>query len=196
MADLADSYDKRLLHVAPAKRYILTGAPGSGKTSVINKLSTRGFSTVPEAATTVIVQAQHEGVVAPWKNADFINTITLLQRQRQLDALSGLQFYDRSPICSYALSRYLGFPPSLCLIDEINRIVHEKIYEKQVFFVVNLGFMVNTQVRQISFQDALRFEYLHIEAYQEWGYEMIMIPVASVEERCERILQEVCRLSR
>lgn len=183
------------LRVPPAKRYILTGTPGSGKTSVINELAARGYTTVPEAATALIAQAQQAGMKAPWENPEFIDTIIRLQQKQQRETSSEYQFYDRSPICSYALSRYLGCPPSTCLMDEIDRVVNGSVYEKQVFFMANLGFIVNTEARRISFEDALQFERLHRQAYQEWGYQMIRVPVASIHERCDKIVKAVCRFS-
>jgi predicted ATPase len=196
MPDFAHLYNTVPLAISPTKRYILTGTPGSGKTSVINALAARGYSTVQEAATAAIAEAQQNGVAAPWQYPEFIDTIVHLQQQRQRNVSSGLQFYDRSPICSYALARYLGFLPSTCLMNEIERMATESVYEKQVFFLANLGFIVNTEARRISFQDALKFERQHEEAYQEWGYQMIKVPVAPVDERCDQILKEVCRLSR
>ena len=43
------------------RRYILTGAPGSGKTSILRALGARGYSVVSEAATDVIADEQAHG---------------------------------------------------------------------------------------------------------------------------------------
>ena len=40
------------------KRYILTGAPGSGKTAILRQLEREGFGVVDEAATDVIALEQ------------------------------------------------------------------------------------------------------------------------------------------
>ena len=37
------------------KRYILTGTPGSGKTTILHKLKSQGFRVVEEAATDIII---------------------------------------------------------------------------------------------------------------------------------------------
>ena len=44
------------------RRFIITGAPGAGKTSIVRQLELDGFSVVEEAATDVIV-ATHALVV-------------------------------------------------------------------------------------------------------------------------------------
>jgi predicted ATPase len=86
------------------RRYILTGAPGSGKTSVINQLNDMAYFCVAEAATDVISAEQLKGVVEPWQDPSFIDKIVELQklRQKNSEIRNALQFYDRSPICTYA----------------------------------------------------------------------------------------------
>ncbi len=96
----------------------MTGTPGSGKTSIIRWLELAGYFVVEEAASDIIALRQAQGVPEPWTRPAFIEDITNLQKQRQMqtsDFASGLQFYDRSPICTYALSTYLGFPISTTL---------------------------------------------------------------------------------
>lgn len=174
------------------KRYILTGAPGSGKTSVIHEIRKNGYSVIEEAATDVIGQEQSLGNIEPWKHLDFIDKIVDLQKYRQVAAdqfESGLQFYDRSPICTYALAEYLKFKPSDYLMDEIKRIQDKGIYEKTVFFIDNLGFIENTDARKISFEDSLRFEKIHKDAYARFGYESVHIPLGSIFERIATILK-------
>ncbi len=176
------------------QRYILTGTPGSGKTTIIRELQSRGFAVVEEAATDVIALEGAKGNPDPWKRPDFIDQITRLQRQRQL-ASSTLpntwQFYDRSPICTYALSRYLGYVPSAYLLEEIQRIEHAKVYQKQVFFLENLGFCEPTEARKITFAEALLFETIHAEVYSSFGYELIKIPASPLLARVARILEIV-----
>ncbi len=174
------------------KRYILTGTPGSGKTSIIRELKSRGFLVVEEAATDVNALELMNGNAEPWRLPDFIDKIVRLQRQRQVEALAHpgeLQFYDRSPICTYALSRHLGYAPSACLLEEMERIKREGIYQKQVFFIENLGFCEPTEVRKISFEDALAFEKIHLDVYAPFGYDLIKIPAYSVAERVQKIME-------
>lgn len=174
------------------KRYILTGTPGCGKTSIIRALEMTGASVVDEAATDLIAYKQMQGDLAPWERLKFIDDIIQLQKHRQIDMCSNysdLHFYDRSPICTYALALYLGFDPSTNLMNEIERIHKHHIYEKRAFFVENLGFITNTDARKISFEDSLRFEQVHFDAYKKFDYECVIIPAGTVVERVEIILR-------
>lgn len=174
------------------KRFILTGTPGSGKTSILQALGDQGYTTIPEAATDVIAFEQAQGIDAPWQNPKFLNQIVTLQKERQKQAVSGeIQFYDRSPLCTLALARYLGFDPPSLLMEEIERIQSQSIYETTVFFIENLGFITPTNARQISFEESLKFEKIHLEVYQEFGYTCLTVPPGTIRERVETILKNV-----
>lgn len=171
-------------------RYILTGTPGSGKTSIIRFLKMHGYCTVEEAATDIIYIEQTQGNKEPWVHPGFIDQIIDLQKQRQMTATTGkIQFYDRSPVCTYALSKYLGYEPSIKLLAEIKRIKRLKIYRKEVFFIENLGFCEPSKARKITFAEALRFEQIHKESYKSFGYKCIKIPPLSITERTKIILE-------
>jgi len=47
------------------KRFIVTGAPGSGKTSILRILEQGGYAVVDEAATDVIAAEQAQGTDQP-----------------------------------------------------------------------------------------------------------------------------------
>src|SRR5260370_14765667 len=142
------------------KRYILTGTPGSGKTSLLHERKRQGYWVVEEAATDVIAREQGLGNSEPWVQADFIDSIVRLQKQRQLEASTSpddLHWYDRSPICTLALSRYLGYPASASLGEELERIAREGIYQRRVFFLETPGFCSPTAARENSVLQSLLF---------------------------------------
>ena len=174
------------------KRYILTGTPGSGKTSILHELKSQGYQVVEEAATDVIAMEQIRGNSEPHLRPDFIDAIVRLQKQRQIETAmypDELQVYDRSPICTLALSRYLGYPPSPYLLEEMERIERENIYQRKVFFIENLGFCQPTEARKISFEESLIFEKIHAETYSSLGYDLIKIAPESLLERVHRIME-------
>jgi predicted ATPase len=172
------------------RRFVLTGAPGAGKTAIIRQLELDGFSVVEEAASDVIALAQARGVGSPWEDPSFIDTIVGLQRQRQVRVScrpDGVEFHDRSVICTAALATYLGYSASDVLLRELQRVTVAAIYEKRVFFVRNLGFITPSAARRISFEEALRFERIHEETYRNLGFELVYIPPGSLSDRVSAI---------
>jgi len=168
------------------RRFIITGAPGAGKTAIIRQLELDGFSVVEEAATDVIAAAQAQGTVQPWTHPSFIDAVTNLQRDRQIRASyqpDEVQFHDRCAVCTAALAAYLGYPYSPILASELKRVKEEAIYQNRVFFIRNLGFITPSEARRISFDDTVRFEKIHEETYRGLGFDMVSVEPGSLGER-------------
>jgi len=176
------------------RRFIVTGAPGAGKTAIVRQLELDGFGVVEEAATDVIAAAQAHGTPEPWTQPAFIDAVARLQRDRQIRAShqpDPLQFHDRSVVCTAALAVYLGYPVTPFLAGELDRIRRDAIYETRVFFIRNLGFVTPTEARRITFEETVRFERIHEETYRDLGFELIPIEPASVAERVRLIAASV-----
>ena len=170
------------------KRYILTGAPGAGKTTLIRRLADLGHAVVEEAATDVIADRQGAAVAEPWTEPDFVARIARVQGERRRAATAPVQFHDRSPVCTYALALHLGRPVPVELQAELDEVAAGDVFERRVFFVRNIGFVEPTAARRISFADSLAFEAVHERAYRDLGFELAEIAAASVDDRVVRIL--------
>jgi len=178
--------------VMPA--YILTGTPGAGKTAVLRLLETLGYPVVEEAATDVIALGNALGAEEPWRDHAFIDKVIALQRQRQDAAQSSgsaVVFFDRSPVCTLALSRYLGRAASHLLIREVDRVLAAGTYQTTVFFIRNQGFVQPTAARRISFAESLAFERIHEQTYRDLGFRLVDVPTGPLTERVALVQQIV-----
>jgi predicted ATPase len=182
-------------NVIGMKRYILTGAPGAGKTSILRQLELDGFSVVEEAATDVIALRQANGIAEPWTHPEFLDAVVHLQQARERRAYclpDPVQFHDRSVVCTAALADYLGFARPDCLLQQLQRLKEEHVFERRVLFARNLGFISPTEARRISYEETVRFEKLHEQAYREFGFDIISIAPASVANRVREIKRLLC----
>lgn len=168
------------------KRYILTGAPGSGKTSVGLGLRRRGYAVVDEAVTDLITDAQAAGVDEPWLGAHFVDDVVTLQRGRQIASVAAgvsVQVFDRSPLCTLALARYLDLPLTPVLAAEVTRVTRDRVYEPVVFLIRPLGLLEPTPARRISYPDALTFQAVHEAVYREHGFRLVDVDPGPVDQR-------------
>lgn len=175
-------------------RYILTGAPGAGKTAAIRQLEVEGFGIVEEAATDMIALWQANGIAEPWTHAEFIDAVVKLQRTRErrsADCKDSVQFHDRSVVCTAALADYLGVARPQRLIDELQRVLTLKVFEPKVLLLKNLGFVTPTEARRISYEETVRFEQIHERVYRSLGFEIIWIRAGSLSDRIQEIKLEL-----
>jgi predicted ATPase len=73
------------------------------------------------------------------------------------------------------------------LADELERVRQEGIYDNRVFFIRNLGFITPTDARRISFEETVRFEKIHEEAYRGFCFELVSIEPGTLTERVSTI---------
>jgi predicted ATPase len=187
-----NTVQEALAEPARLKRYVLTGAPGGGKTVILRQLELGGFRVVEEAATDMIALLQAQGHREPWSRHSFIDEVAGLQRIRLMQSSycpGEVQFHDRSIFCTAALADYLGYPRSLALTQELERVAAEGWFQPQVFFVRSLGFVTATEARRISLEDAMRFERIHEDVYREFGFQMWDVLPSSPSDRAARIQQ-------
>jgi predicted ATPase len=172
------------------KRYVLTGAPGAGKTVIIRQLELDGFSVVEEAATDIIGLWQAKGIAEAWCHPEFIDAIVSLQqtRERKSAGLPDLvQFHDRSVVCTAALADYLRVPRPPSLVGELRRIETQNVFHRSVLLLRNLGFVTPTEARRITYEETVRFEQIHERTYRELGFDIVSIGPASVSDRVREI---------
>ena len=132
----------------------MTGAPGTGKTSILRSLENLGYAVVEEAATDVIAAEHAQGNLEPWRDPPFIDAIVRLQSHRQHERVregAAVQVHDRSAVCTLALARWMDYPVTAELREAVAQVAEEGLFDRRVFFVRPLGFCEPTPARRISY---------------------------------------------
>jgi predicted ATPase len=82
------------------KKYVITGGPGIGKTTIIELLAMKGYKIVPEAARMIIEEEKLvESDAVPWKNLQLFQE-KVAARQLELESVvkGDVIFLDRGII--------------------------------------------------------------------------------------------------
>jgi predicted ATPase len=164
---------------------VITGAPCSGKTSVIADLARRGFGVVPEAARAHIDTELRKGrpLLAIKSDPRRIESLIFkakLRIEARLPADEPL-FLDRALPDSIAYYLLEGLDPA-----EPRRQSLRTRY-RRVFLFERLDF-VKDPVRSEDSRTAARIERLIAAAYRELGYAIVRVPVLPIPARTEFIL--------
>ena len=116
------------------KRILISGAPGTGKTSIINELSNKGYPCHREISREIISnQIAIQGKITPWQDLEAFSQIVLKKRMTQFDeATEEIEFYDRGIIDVIAYMR----KEDLIINPEWIRLAKEYRYFNKVFMAI------------------------------------------------------------
>lgn len=181
-------------HSSPPKEtnwYVITGAPCSGKSSVILALARRGFNVVHETARAYIDAQLASGRTLAEIKSDILSfeRHILFEKVRIEDALPRRQvhFLDRAVPDSVAYYQIEGLGR-----EEPQRYSHCVRY-KGIFLFERLAFETDA-VRTEDNALAERIEHLLEKCYRQLGYTVMRVPVMSIEKRVEWVLKNSCAM--
>lgn len=169
-----------------AKRIILTGGPGAGKSSLLEALRGKGFACRKEAARRVIEQHYSKNYT-PWGDRQSFLREVCAQIQKDLqEPIHGLTFCDRGmPDClAYAREACLPVPELLHTFDPF------AYYHRQVFVLPPwLQIYCRETARQQEFTEAVSLYHSIVSTYEAYGFQLIEVPPLPVEERTAFVLR-------
>ncbi|GAA0952026.1 AAA family ATPase [Nonomuraea longicatena] len=173
-------------------RVVLTGGPGSGKSTLVGRLRDRGYTGTEEAGRAIIQdQSAIDGPALPWRDKDLFAELMLSWELRSYRAAEqGTVFFDRAVPDVVGYLRLEGRP----VPAHVHAAALRYRYHPQVFVAPPWPEIYrNDAERRQSPEVAERTHAAVSAAYVDYGYELVPLPMTPVEERLEFILEELGR---
>jgi predicted ATPase len=170
------------------KRIVITGGPGSGKTTLINHIKRLGYSTMEEVSREIINEARKEGIdqlflTDPMLFSQKLLESRLLQFEKAKELDTDYVFYDRATPDITAYMDFIGSQYSA----EFEKPCYTHLYD--CVFLLPPWELIYTKdnERYETFTQAKKIYKSLCDGYKKYGYTIIEVPQASIEQRWDFI---------
>ncbi len=169
-------------------KYVLTGGPRTGKTTLLRYFSKIGYKTVQEAATLLIREHIENKTEPPWRNPKQFQQ-NIFETQVKLESKiknTEIAFADRGTIDTIAYAKYYNIKPPQQALDRV-----KKNKYKAVFLLDFVGYYQVDSVRIETFNEAEKIQKILKNTYLEFGYDIICVPPVGILQRAQFVLSHI-----
>lgn len=172
--------------------HVVTGGPGSGKTTLLEALAAAGYAHTIEAGRAIIQdQTSIGGPALPAHDPVLFAEMMLsweFHSYRLAQDRTGPVFFDRGVPDIAGYYRLIG----RSVPDHVVRAADQFRYQRKVFAAPPWPaiFGHDTERKQ-TFEEAVRTYDAVTDAYRTFGYELLLLPLASVKDRVAFVLDNL-----
>ncbi|QVL42613.1 MAG: AAA family ATPase [Alcanivorax sp.] len=172
------------------RRFVVTGGPGGGKSTLLEALAERGYRVAPEAARRLIKERLSSGLPPRPDPVCFARAIlnSDMEQYRAATNNEGITFFDRGVLDAL----YMLDLESAMSRDEIASLVGAFPYNDTVFLLPpwEAIYAMDSERDQTFEESVAVFEGMK-RWYARWGYETVEVPRAGVAARASFILEAI-----
>lgn len=180
------------LLIVGKKIIVVIGGPGSGKTTVIERLKQRGYTCYPEVSREVTLEARRQGIEQLFLEKPLLFSELLLegrkkQYQQAVNEPCEIVFIDRGIPDVLAYMHYIGdaYP---AFFDQA---CHDYKYTQIFYLPPWEEIYVSDEARYENFEQAQLIDGHLKETYKKYGYNLIEVPKDTPDNRILFILQHL-----
>lgn len=174
------------------KKIVITGGPGTGKSTVIDELVIRQFKCMPEISRQVTLNAREKGIEQLFLTKPLLFSELLLEGRinQYLEAErknNELVFFDRGIPDVHAYMNYISIDYPSSYITKSNLYRYEYVFLMPPWEEI----YISDNERYENFEQALAI-HNHLErTYKELNYPIVEVPTGTVQERTDFILANI-----
>ncbi|MEN3931493.1 AAA family ATPase [Microvirga sp. W0021] len=181
-----------MLSINSNNLFILTGGPGSGKTTLINALENRGFQISEETGRRIIKeQVANNGTALPWEDkAAFAGQMLKyeIENYKLFASSQSPVFFDRGILDVIGYAELEG----LSVSQDMQSAAQNHRYNQLVFILPPWQEIYeNDAERKQNFEIAEATYKAMLSVYTRYGYRLLEIPRRPIEERVRFILEHI-----
>lgn len=174
------------------KKIVITGGPGTGKSSIINALSKRGYTCYEEISRALILEARKKGIDQLFLTKPLLFSSQLLKGREQ-------QFIEAQNSNNEFVFLDRGIPDIVAYMDYTKASYPDAFIESckdnSYDYVFILGpwqdIFKSDNERYENFEQAKIIHQHLLDTYKKYDYNLQDVPFGSIEERAEHILSVV-----
>ena len=174
------------------RRIVITGGPGTGKSSIIDELKVRGHICFDEISRQVTLEARKNGVEQLFLTQPLLFSQLLLGGRTK-------QFKDAGAYPNETVFLDRGLPDVLAYMDsfgtdypeEFVNICHKNTYDIVFILPPWRKIFKSDSVRYETFEQSLLIHEHLLKIYKKFNYHLIAIPFDTVEKRVDFIIDSL-----
>ncbi|WP_034059281.1 AAA family ATPase [Lacinutrix jangbogonensis] len=174
------------------KTIVITGGPGSGKTSIINELTKRGFTCSEEVSREIILKARESGIeqlflTNPIQFSALLLEGRVAQYNDALESDNAFVFLDRGIPDITAYMDFKGDTYPSVFTEACKTHAYDSIFILAPWQEI----FTSDNERYENFDQAIEIHEKLIETYTAFGYDLRDVPFGSIEARADYIINVV-----
>jgi predicted ATPase len=174
------------------QKIVLIGGPGTGKTTVINRLKEKGFFCFDEVSRDVILKAQQKGIEQLFLTEPLLFSEMLLEgREEQFlkadKTEENIVFFDRGIPDVHAYMNYFKTEYPMLFLEKSKQYKYDVIFHFSPWKEIH----VTDNERYETFEESSTIDKFLTKAYTELGYLIINVPFGNVDERTDFLINSL-----
>ncbi len=170
------------------KKFVISGGPASGKTTLINELEQRKYNVIEETAFKLMQQRPR---ITNWKKFNYDVFEHQIQVESEISKDADVIFLDRCLVDSLAYMRFYQIDPPEDCKQKIREAKYQKVFFLDVLPDKYYFATLNGQPRRLDIWAARELHNMTKALYLEFKIPLVSVPFLNVKSRADFVINNL-----